>query len=150
MHKKVLNSLALVLSTALIMSCSTKSNDPSYYRSSANSNLVASPTGAIYSPTKITIYDENNASPPSAQVITIIQVDVYNEYGIRRQQAQINEMLKEQACLLGGDAIVIIKNPDKKHCYARVIQTKPAINNEAPSPSTLATTPKSATKSGNP
>ncbi|MES2204104.1 MAG: hypothetical protein V4496_02680 [Pseudomonadota bacterium] len=141
MHTKVLGSFGLVLSATLIVSCSTESSQSGYYRSSADSNLVASPTAVVYSPANVAIYNANAAHPQSAEDITLIQVDVYNEYGIRRQQAQVNQMLKEQACSLGGNAVVLINNPDKKHCYAQVIQT----NSAAPLPSTLAATPELAT-----
>ena len=150
MHKKVLTGLMLALSATLIMSCSTESSQSSYNRSSTNSNLVASPTAVAYSTSNVTIYDQNKPAPSSATDITMIQVDVYNEYGIRRQQAQVNEILKAQACSVGGNAVVIVNNPDKKHCYAKVIHTQPGVNTAAPLTSTLAATPVSATKPGNP
>lgn len=128
------------------MSCSTKSTESNYYRSSADSNLVASPTAVVYSPANISIYNENSAHPQAIEDVTLIQVDVYNEYGIKRQEAQINQMLKEQASSVGGDAVIIKNNSDKKHCYAEVVRTQPATNNAGSLTSTSATTSGSATK----
>lgn len=155
MYKKTLNGLVLVLSTTLIVGCSTDSTSTAeHYRPSAtNSNLVASPTAVAYSPSSVVIYDEDKPLTQPAEEITTITVDVYNEYGIKRQQAQVNEMLKEQACSVGGNAVVLIDNPDKKHCYAEVIHVKPIatelVNSAAPSTSTSAINPGLAMKPEN-
>lgn len=147
MHKNVLGSLVIVVSAVFLISCSTESNQPNYYRSSTDSsNLVASPTAVVSQSSSIVIYDKNNPLAEPAVDITTIKIDLYNEYGIRRQQAQINEILKEQACSAGGDAVVVIENSDKKYCYAKVVQTQPVINTAAPSTSTSVIPPESATK----
>jgi hypothetical protein len=98
------------------------------------------------------VFDESNSPTQSSQDIKTIQIDVYNEYGIMRQQAQINEMLKEQACSLGGNAIIILDNRnDKKHCYAEVIQINTAAaNNVATSSATSAANTNSATTTKSP
>lgn len=148
MHKKVLNSLVLMLSASLIASCSTNSQNSGYYRSSsANNNLVASPTAVTYTPASVIIYNANETPTGSVEEITTVQVDLYNEYGIMRQQAQVNQMLKEQACSLGGNAVMLVDNGnDKKHCTAKILQTKPAsttaATNSASLTSTSVTTPK--------
>lgn len=145
MHKKMLTSLTIITGILLITGCATDSNQSNITPSSSKNNAVTQSTAIAYSSDNVLIYDKNNAHPQSAEDITMIQVDVYNEYGIRRQQAQVNEMLKQQACLVGGNAVVIVDNPDKKHCYAQVIQTQPILNNEVPSTSTLVANPVSAT-----
>ena len=145
MHKKVLSGLALILSAALVASCSTESSKSNYYRSSADSNLVASPTAVVYSPSSVVIYTPEHLPNESYEVVTTIKVSRYNEFGIKRQEAQVNQLLKEQACSLGGNAVILIESSDKKYCYASVIQTKHTANNAVPSTSTSATNPKSAT-----
>ena len=147
MHKKVLSSLALMFSVILITGCSTDSSKSNYYRSSAaDSNLVASPTAMAYSPSSIIIYTPGDIPSEPSEVIANIKISHYNEFGIKRQEAQVNEILKEQACSLGGNAVILVDSADKKYCYAQVIQTKPKTNTVAPSTSTLAATPESATK----
>lgn len=148
MYKKLLNGLVLMLGVTLMVSCSTESSKSSYYRSSADSNLVASPTAVVYSPSSVVIYDENKPLAEPAEEITTIRVDLYNEYGIRRQEAQVNEMLKEQACSMGGNAVILIESPEKKYCYAKVVHTNPIANNAVSSTSTSAVSPVSVTKPG--
>ena len=150
MHKNVLSSLALTLSAALIMSCSTESSKPSYCQLSTDSNLVASPAGVVYSPSSIIVYKPAHLPNESFEIVTIIKVSQYNEFGIKRQEAQINEMLKEQAGSMGGNAVIRIETVDKKYCYAQVIRTKHTANHAAPSTSTLAAAPESVTKPENP
>ncbi len=123
MHKQVLGSLALILSAALIVSCSTESSKSGYYHLSTDSNLVASPTAVVYSPSSVVIYTTEHLPNESYDVVTTIKVSRYNEFGIKRQAAQVNQMLKEQACTLGGNAVILIDNTDKKYCYAKIIQT---------------------------
>jgi len=112
--------------------------------------LVASPTPVIYTPTNVKIYDADKAPTQPTTEISVVQVDLYNQYGIKRQKAEVNEMLKAQACSVGGNALILIDNSDTKHCYAEVVQIDPKVastsNNAAPSTSTSATTPISATK----
>lgn len=127
MKKHLRESIILFTSALIITSCASRSNEPNYYRSSADSNLVASPTAVVYSPANIIIYNEKNALDEPIEEITVIKVNLYNEYGIRRQQALIDKMLKEQAYSLGGNAIILIKSSDKNNCYAKVVHanTKP-------------------------
>ncbi len=140
MRKNIHSGLTLLLITCLVASCSSTPNTNNYYTPSKDSNLVASPTPVVYSPSNIVIFNHNETKPIAAQHIQKIEVDTYNEYGIRRQQAQINELLKKQACSLGGNAVVLIDEPnDDQHCYAEVIHITKTPNSVASSPSTSAT-----------
>lgn len=146
MLKRSLNTLALSCLTILISGCASQSNSDNYEYASGNSNLVACPTSSIYSPSNVIILNENAPLTQSAQKIKTIEIEIYNEYGIKRQQAQINEMLKKQAYALGGNAVIIIDGPNVKHYYAEVVRvdTMPVetIKGVAMSTSTSATSPK--------
>lgn len=128
MLKNPLNTLALICLTLLMSSCASQSNSNNNHYASSNSSLVPCPTSSIYSPSNVIILNENNPLTKSAQKIKTIQIDLYSEYGIKRQQAQVNEMLKKQAYELGGNAVVILDESDTKHYYAEVIRidTMPA------------------------
>lgn len=112
----------MFISSGALIACTTPSEEKNYHWSSKESNLVASPAAVVYSPSNIIILSEKDINQKPIQHIENISVDVYNEYGIRRQKAQIDEILKEKACELGGNAIVIINTPeDTKHYCAEVV-----------------------------
>lgn len=146
MLKSSLNTLALIGLTILISSCASQINTNDKQYTSSNSNLVACPTASVYSPSNVIILNENTPLAQSAQKIKTVEIDLYSEYGIKRQQAQVNEMLKKQAYELGGNAVVVIDKSDAKHWYAEVIRidTTPTWNakDAATSTSTSATKPK--------
>ena len=148
MHKKVLNGLTILAGTMFMISCSTPSPQTQTHPPRTGNSLVASPTAIAYSPSTVTIYDETMPPTGTIEDISLIQIDVCNEYGIRRQQAQMNEILKEEASSMGGNGVVVIDNPDKKHCYAKIVQVEPSASkthNEVLSISTSATKPILAT-----
>jgi hypothetical protein len=150
MHKKVLCSFVLALNAVLIVSCSTPSSQSCYYQSPTDSNLVASPSAVVYSASSIVIYTPEHMPTEPFEVITTVKTSLYNEYKIRRQQAQVDQMLKDQARYLGGDALILVPRGDKKYSYAKVIRIKPmptkTANNAGSLTSTSAINQASATK----
>ncbi len=149
-YKKVLNNLSVVFSSILIMSCSTPSNKSCYYRSSTDSNLVASPSAVVYSALNIVIYTPEDMPTEPFEIITTIKIPLYNEYGIKRQEARVNQMLKEQARSLGGNALILTPCGNTKHAEAQVIRFSPPpakiAKNEGSLTSTSGTNQASATK----
>ncbi len=84
------------------------------------------------------------------EVITTVKIPLYNQYKIKRQQAQVDQMFKDQARSLGGDALILVPLGDKKYSYANVIRIKPmtakTVNNPGSLPSTSAINQASAAK----
>ena len=112
---------------SLIVSCATESKSSRFFHSATANNLVASPTAVSYSPANVIIY--RNAIALDKKVykkIAVIKVALYNQYGIRRQQAQINQLLKERAYTLGGDAVLLIQPQTQKYLYAHILRSAQA------------------------
>nr|MBP9727249.1 hypothetical protein [Gammaproteobacteria bacterium] len=128
----------------------TPSSQSCYYRSSTDSNLVASPSAVVYSASSIVIYTPEHMPIEPFEVITTVKIPLYNEYKIRRQQAQVDQMFKDQARSLGGDALILVPHGDKKYSYAKVIRIKPmtakTVNHAESLTSTSAINQASATK----
>lgn len=125
MNTKVFGSVLALLSAGFIASCSTAPTPSDYYqRATPAGHAVASSKAVIYSSSSnIVIYNMEEIPTKPFKEISTIQVDLYNEYGIKRQQATINQMLKEEAWSAGGNGLIIIDNPtDRRHCYAKVVQ----------------------------
>lgn len=136
--KKVLLT-SLVVFTSFIAGCSTESDNSRYFHSATADNLVISPTSVAYSPASVVIYPNQQAvNKLSYENIAVAKVSLYNQYDIRRQQAQVNQILKEQAHTLGGNAAILLDKQDTKYLYAQIIRVNPT----ATSPLTSATPPK--------
>lgn len=146
MRNKIISGLILIVSSTLMVGCSTKSSESNYYQSSTHNNLVASPTAVACSPASVNLYNPGYIPNESFDVMTIIKVSQYNKFGIKQQEAQINEILKEQTRSMGGNAAILIESADKKYCYAKIVRYKDTPNNAALMTSISAASPESATK----
>jgi hypothetical protein len=94
--------LLVVINVALILSACT-SNE-------AVTNYKPAPNDPRQDPIKIS-YNK----PPSQpyQVIGLASVSKYNDEGIKRQEATVRDLMREQAASLHGDAIIDVKNVDQ-------------------------------------
>jgi hypothetical protein len=130
-------SLASVIILAIISSSCTTENHNYYTTPPMGYNLVASPTSIVYLPYQIEVYDDKHLPSGRYKPIGVVSTTKFNEYGIMKQQATVDETLRVQASQMGGDAIIMVPSIDKNMHIAQVIKydakpSKSAPNTQAP------------------
>ena len=130
-------SLASVIILAIISSSCTTENHNYYTTPPMGYNLVASPTSIVYLPYQIEVYDDKHLPSGRYKPIGVVSTTKFNEYGIMKQQATVDETLRVQASQMGGDAIIMVPSIDQNMRIAQVVKydakpSKPASEAQAP------------------
>lgn len=110
-----------MLSLLLLTGCAPTTEYNFYTHPPAANNLVAAPIATAYYPYQVRVYDYSHR--PNQPYIPIGEVTVtkVNNYGLMRQQARVNTLFREEATIMGGDAVVILPSNDDKW-HAEVIE----------------------------
>lgn len=117
---------------AILSSGCTTENHNYYTTPPMGYNLVASPTSIVYLPYQIEVYDDKHLPTEKYTPIGVASTTQFNEYGIMKQQASIDEALRIQASQMGGDAIIMLPSFDKNMCIAQVIKFDPKPSQPTP------------------
>lgn len=116
----------MLLVSLLAAGCSTEPNNSKDSPSAAANNLALSRTTVTYSPTDVVIYPNQQAvNNVSYEKIAATKIALYNQYDIRRQEAQINQILKKNVRTLGGNGAILLNRKNKKYLYVQIIRVHP-------------------------
>lgn len=119
---RILKCIIIICATLQILACTSHSNTYHIYsHPPMSNNLVASPTAIEFYPYQVKIYTYKNQPQEKFEDVAEISVDKFNRFGFMRQTARIKTLLREEATILGGDAVIILPDVDGKACKAEVI-----------------------------
>ncbi len=110
--------LLIVIYAALIVSGCTVTRTPVPPTSYAKPTPTSEPYTTYHchhhkDPVNVSFLNRNIPNRPY-KVLGVAEVSKFNTEGIKRQDATIRDLMREQAASLDGDAIIDIKNDDKK------------------------------------
>jgi hypothetical protein len=110
--------LLIVIYVALIVSGCSVTRTPvpptTYTKTNYSTDEYAAPKCHHHKdPVNVSFLNHNIPNRPY-KVLGVAEVYKFNTEGIRRQDAIIRDLLREQAASLDGDAIIDIKNDGKK------------------------------------
>jgi hypothetical protein len=120
--KKIpLARLACVFFMLNLTACTYEVNHHYPKKPSKADNLVMDTNVVAYYPYNIELYTLDNIPTKPYHFLGEISANQYNEFGIKRQRARINQVLRQEAGELGGDAVIVL-NPKGTINMAEVIQ----------------------------
>lgn len=113
----VISALAFILT-----SCAHKTEYNFYNEPPGTSNIIPAPIATAYYPYQVEVYDSPEAVNKPFVPLGEVTVTKVNSCGLLRQKARIKTILREEATMMGGDAVIFLPSDDKKVCRAEVVE----------------------------